>query len=225
MTTTDDKLAELEPCPFCGNSKRVQVAEFAGEPYVPGYFVRCNASGIDGHPRKGCGASSGWAETPEAAIAAWNRRASSAREKARLEMMANSRDKLHVEASDLITRLQASEAREKALREALEWRPIETAPKDGTPFIALNHDLEVWVSRIDEHDRLQFRTNGRHEPRSFEVKNINGEKWMKEDEEYANANEQWRNEWCLWSRLYEFKPTHWLPLPKPLATLSQGETL
>lgn len=69
----------LDACPHCGQAGFVRVKrwpwEKEGEPgLVWGYHVICDASGIDTHPR-GCGASSGWGETPEEAIAAWNRRA------------------------------------------------------------------------------------------------------------------------------------------------------
>lgn len=67
-------LSELLPCPLCGNADRPFVTDFDGEPLVLGYIVRCNASGWDGDPTKGCGCSTGWCETPEQAIAAWNRR-------------------------------------------------------------------------------------------------------------------------------------------------------
>lgn len=67
--------AELLPCPFCGNIDRLEVVPFDAEPYFPGFIVRCNASGFDGDPRKGCGCNTGWAETEAEAVDAWNRRA------------------------------------------------------------------------------------------------------------------------------------------------------
>ena len=95
-----------------------------------------------------------------------------------------------------------------------EWQPISTAPKDGRKFLAVNHDGELWVSRYTDDGRLSFRTHGRHEPRRFEIVNIGGEKLLREDEEYAKRNECWRDDWTLWSRLYEFAPTHWMKLPE-----------
>jgi len=78
MTNTDVLSAEeLLPCPFCGIAGRSRIVPFDGEPYFPGFMVRCNASGWDGDPRKGCGATTGWAETEAAAISAWNRRSHS----------------------------------------------------------------------------------------------------------------------------------------------------
>lgn len=95
------------------------------------------------------------------------------------------------------------------------WSDLSNAPKDGTPFFALNHDKEVWVARYDRDGRIQYRWNGRHEPRSFEVRQINGEEWLKEDKQFAKDGEQWVSQWTIWSRLYEFRPTHFLPLPAP----------
>ena len=62
---------ELKPCPFCGEQKYVKVSSFDG---YGGYGVVCNASGFDSDPNRGCGASSGYGDTEEAAAARWNRR-------------------------------------------------------------------------------------------------------------------------------------------------------
>lgn len=94
-----------------------------------------------------------------------------------------------------------------------EWQPIETAPKDKA-FIALNHDGEIFPAKYIE-DRLVYRLNSRREPRKFEIRMIDGERLLKEDEGYAMKNERWCSEWAYWSRLYEFEPTHWIPLPAP----------
>lgn len=93
------------------------------------------------------------------------------------------------------------------------WRDIATAPRDGTRFLALNHDGELWVATYDKYGRILFRSNERREPRRFVIHHIDGKKLLEEDEEYARANEEWSNHWTIWTRLYEFQPTHWLPLP------------
>ena len=69
-------MTELLGCPFCGKANTPAVFEFDGEPYVPGYEIRCDASGFDGDPGRGCGATSGWGETVAEATETWNRRAS-----------------------------------------------------------------------------------------------------------------------------------------------------
>lgn len=97
------------------------------------------------------------------------------------------------------------------------WRDISDAPKDGTKFLALNHDREVWACKIDEYGRFLFRQNGRREPKKFEVVTVDGEKLLREDEAFAAANEKWESAWAIWSRLFEFKPTHFMPLPLPPA--------
>lgn len=67
---------ELLPCPFCGNASKPKIFPFEGKPRVPGYVIRCDASGFSG-PEKGCGAESGWGDTPGEAATAWNRRTAS----------------------------------------------------------------------------------------------------------------------------------------------------
>jgi hypothetical protein len=66
---------KLLPCPFCGSTTRPRVADFEGAlDGFPGYCVLCDASGLDGAPGNGCGASTGWAARPAQAVAKWNRR-------------------------------------------------------------------------------------------------------------------------------------------------------
>jgi hypothetical protein len=76
MTTAEVSAERLPPCPFCGNATAPKVFPYSGEPYFPGYVVRCDASGWDGKPGRGCGAETGWAGTPAEAVAAWGRRSS-----------------------------------------------------------------------------------------------------------------------------------------------------
>lgn len=70
----------LKPCPHCGKAEYTKVANFQfppddeGEAWEWGFHVVCSAAGLD-IVQRGCGASSGWGETPDEAIAAWNRRA------------------------------------------------------------------------------------------------------------------------------------------------------
>lgn len=69
----------LQACPHCGSSLFARVKPYPWEKegeadLVWGYHVLCDASGFDNRPR-GCGAASGWAETPAEAAEAWNTRA------------------------------------------------------------------------------------------------------------------------------------------------------
>lgn len=66
-------MAELKPCPFCGN-KRVSVAVDSAA-YSLGVTEDANFQIICSVTDFGCGASSGWHDTKGRAIEAWNRRA------------------------------------------------------------------------------------------------------------------------------------------------------
>jgi Lar family restriction alleviation protein len=65
-------MAELKPCPFCGN-KRVSVvvdnaAYSLGLTEDANFQITCSVTNF------GCGASSGWHDTKDKAIEAWKRR-------------------------------------------------------------------------------------------------------------------------------------------------------
>lgn len=63
---------ELKPCPFCGN-KNVYICVDSAE-YSLGLTDRANFGVICSKTSYGCGASSGWYDTEDRAIEAWNRR-------------------------------------------------------------------------------------------------------------------------------------------------------
>ena len=95
-----------------------------------------------------------------------------------------------------------------------DWKPISSAPKDGTEFFALNHDGEIYVAKFtDEPPRLVFRTHGLREERAYRHHQFNGVKML----EPINQpwREVWEDVWTLWTRGYDFTPTHWMPLPSP----------
>ncbi len=94
---------------------------------------------------------------------------------------------------------------------------MDSAPKDGTPFLALNHDLEVWVAKHDSDGRLMFRTHGRCESTRHVLERLADGRtgWVRDD---AATTEEWRNDWTLWTRLYDFAPIRWQPLSAPPVT-------
>lgn len=80
---------------------------------------------------------------------------------------------------------------------ARQWRPIETAPKDGTPFLATVVDT---VDEYDEDDRLIAKGK-----REVGV-------WVAQQIEFLGAPVviPWTG-----SIVQNRKFTHWMPLPKP----------
>lgn len=74
----------------------------------------------------------------------------------------------------------------------LEWRPIETAPKDGTVIL-------VWTTtRIDPHDVEFIARRGMEHADLAQISH-----WDDED-----PSDQ------FWSLDTMGKPTHWMPLPR-----------
>lgn len=114
-------------------------------------------------------------------------------------------------ATCLVTDLIAAS---DALR-AMEWRPIGTAPKNWVEFLALQ-DNEIYHCRFDDHDRLAFRTHALWNPTKHRV--INAEmdgKPVKAQVLVEEGHETFEHRWTLWTRGFEFAPTHWQPLPSP----------
>jgi hypothetical protein len=72
-----------------------------------------------------------------------------------------------------------------------DWQPIETAPKDGQYIIGIASPCTVpvivtWQGKWIDKDPDDF--DGHDEP-----------------------DEAWKNYWDC----YDYKPTHWMPLPEP----------
>lgn len=95
------------------------------------------------------------------------------------------------------------------------WQTIEAAPKDGTRFMSLQ-DGEIYHTAYDKHKRIMFRIHSLHEPKTYayvkakyQGKEVEAKHLIEEGEETFEHN------WCFWTRGFEFKPTHWTPLPKP----------
>lgn len=66
----------------------------------------------------------------------------------------------------------------------MDWRPIETAPKDGTAFLAYLPNRDGWVARQD-----------------ITILHYSG--W---------GGGVWEDQSCLGKRHLD-EPTHWAPLP------------
>lgn len=66
-------MAELKPCPSCGNKKIVVIVDNAE--YSLGLSDEASFEVICSTTSGGCGASSGWCNTKQKAIEKWNTRA------------------------------------------------------------------------------------------------------------------------------------------------------
>ena len=79
----------------------------------------------------------------------------------------------------------------------MEWQPIETAPKDGTPILCVRGHCQPVVAWFE----------------TFPEPLLDGDqtKWRwREAGDFVSDN-SWREDWH--GTLYE--PTHWMPLPAP----------
>lgn len=101
----------------------------------------------------------------------------------RLEMLVNP-DDLIVGPHMMRAALEEAAA---CIREMVEWRPIETAPRDGTPFVGLKGRLSFRTKMQDYYVKAPHEEGG---PTFRQA-------WTAEDS----------------SSLFPWSPTHWLPLP------------
>lgn len=99
-----------------------------------------------------------------------------------------------------------------------EWRPIETAPRDGTPFLATQGG-EVYVAAYvgSEPRRIAFRT---HQLRVESKRRVidaemDGEPVKAEVPVEQPWPEKFHHDWCYWTRGFDFKPTHWHHIDAP----------
>lgn len=74
----------------------------------------------------------------------------------------------------------------------MQWKPIETAPNDGTEILAWADDVVIVSYRYDENDRKKQR----------------GKLWL--DNSYDDFS-------CGLASV-PYDPTHWMPLPEPPTT-------
>lgn len=110
-------------------------------------------------------------------------------------------------------------AMEAALIKYEEWRLIETAPKDGTPFLALIGGIP-YKARYDEHGIFIWYMHSNHaNGASYRVHEINGVEMLEKtkDEEY-----DYRPTTMIWKRGFNDTPTHWKRLIMP-KDVKEGE--
>jgi hypothetical protein len=92
---------------------------------------------------------------------------------------------------------------------------IDTAPKDGRQFLALQ-DGEVYQAKYFIRDKaeLAFRTHALHIASHHRV--IDAEMDGKPVKAHVPIGEPWpeqfQHSWTFWTRGFDFKPTHWMPL-------------
>jgi len=110
--------------------------------------------------------------------------------------------------TEALERELALRAENERLRTALEWKPIETAPRDGS-------DIILYCPQGDGNPGSTYRvTVGRWEEDYGgvqEFRDIDGN-WIgqKEDEGFVG--------WLSWDGGFSedtMMPTHWMPLPEP----------
>lgn len=85
------------------------------------------------------------------------------------------------------------------------WRPIATAPKDGTEIIGYRADHGVFTLRWADADEFAAHSAG-GDP-------------LGRCEEFSYW---WHDRWGWLEG--ELQPTHWMPLPAPPATTTQEQT-
>lgn len=94
-------------------------------------------------------------------------------------------------------------------RQTTDWRPIETAPKDGTALLLWCPDLRDW-GRPPGAPKCVVGSWGR-----------DPDGWSKDPEGwFSDVASSWFDHGngdgaCAGSDLDELEPTHWMPLPEP----------
>ena len=81
------------------------------------------------------------------------------------------------------------------------WQPIDTAPKDGVPFLALDN-YGIHECCLDKYDRVCYKVF------SF----IETKKYHTDFEKTPHTFYEW-DLMCRFGFVPE--PTHWMPLPQP----------
>jgi hypothetical protein len=95
----------------------------------------------------------------------------------------------------------------------MSWQPIETAPKDGTPFLCWLSGLP-YAARYDKYGRLIWYWHRNHATGpAHRVHIVDGRRMLEEIKPEDRPDYQVSG--MLWVNGFEAKATHWMPLPSP----------
>lgn len=100
-----------------------------------------------------------------------------------------------------------------------EWKTIDTAPKGNVRFYCLIDGLP-YIARYDEYDRFCWLNHSNIATgASFRAHEIDGKRLLEETKE---AEYNFQQQWNLWKKGFEHKPTHWMPLPDAPTNSKEG---
>ena len=95
----------------------------------------------------------------------------------------------------------------------MDWQPIETAPKDGTPFLAWISGLP-YAAKYDEDGRFiwYWHSDTAFGP-SYQIHTIDGKRLLEETK--PQDPHKFEVQGHLWVNGFDDNPTFWTPLDKP----------
>ena len=99
----------------------------------------------------------------------------------------------------------------------MDWQPIETAPKDGTAFLAWISGLP-YAAKYNEHGRfIWYWHSDTAEGPGHRIHNItlDGEEKRLLEETISRGPAKYEVRGLLWVDGFDDNPTYWTPLNKP----------